>query len=456
MRILRRTITFIFLTQSLLLSQSIYDSLATHIITESLQSNNAMQLLTELCTKIGHRISGSPQATKAVEWSKRVMESYAFDNVRTEPVTVPRWFRGNVERATLRVKGQAAIKLNITTLGGSVGTPKQGVSGMVVEILSWDQLKSYGDSAKGKIVFYNRPMERSRRNVFEAYGRAVDQRGRGAVEAAKYGAVGVIVRSMTTRLDDFPHTGGMGYAEGGQKIPAVAVSTNDAEKLSSLLKKHGSANTRVTLELSAQMMPDVESANVVGELRGTEFPDEVIVIGGHLDSWDIGQGAHDDGAGVVQAIEAIRILKALGLKPKRTIRAVSFMNEENGGRGGQAFADKDRGTEKTIAAIESDAGGFMPRGFGIADSNAFRKLKVFEPLFAQIGADRITFGGGGSDITPLARKGASLIGLTVDTQRYFESHHTNNDVLDRVNERELALGAACMAILSYVIAQEGL
>ena len=288
MRPFRLAVWFCFVAQSVLCSQSVYDSLATQIITESLQSNNAIMLLTELCTKIGHRISGSPQAAQAVRWSKGVMESYAFDNVRAESVMVPHWFRGKTERATLRIKGKAPVKLNITTLGGSVGTPKNGISGNVVEILSWDQLKAYGDSAKGKIVFFNRPMERSRRNVFEAYGRAVDQRAGGAIEAAKFGAVGVIVRSMTTRLDDFPHTGWMGYAESVTKIPAVAVSTNDAEKLSALLKTHGSTNTRVTLELSAQTMPDVESANVVGELRGSELPDEVIVLGGHLDSWDIG------------------------------------------------------------------------------------------------------------------------------------------------------------------------
>jgi hypothetical protein len=259
---------------------------------------------------------------------------------------------------------------------------------------------------------------------------------------------------MTTRVDDFPHTGGMGYVDTVKKIPGVALSTRQSEYLSKLLA--AGTRLRIQMKLSAQTLPDVESANVVGELRGTEKPEEVIVVGGHLDSWDIGQGAHDDGAGCVQSIEVLRILKKLGLKPKRTIRAVMFMNEENGSRGGIGYAAKDRPGEKHIAAIESDEGGFMPRGFGIADSAAFRKIAPWAPLFASFGADLIRHGGGGADISPMGPKGVPLMSLIVDTPRYFDSHHSSNDNLGAVNERELALGAAAMAIFSYVMAQEGL
>jgi hypothetical protein len=259
---------------------------------------------------------------------------------------------------------------------------------------------------------------------------------------------------MTTRLDNSPHTGGMGYVDSIKKVPGVAISTLGAEHLSSLLAK--GVQIRVQLKLSAQTLPDVESANVVGELTGTEKPGEVVVIGGHLDSWDIGQGAQDDGAGCIQSIEALRILKKLGLKPKRTIRAVMFMNEENGLRGGIGYAAKDRPGEKHIAAIESDEGGFAPRGFGIGDTLAYTKIAPWAPLLSSFGADHIELGGGAADISPLAEKHVPLIALSVDTDRYFDAHHSENDNLGAVNERELAFGSAAMAILSYVIAQEGL
>jgi hypothetical protein len=297
-------------------------------------------------------------------------------------------------------------------------------------------------------------MDRTLLSTFAAYGGAVDQRGSGAVAAARAGGVAALVRSMTTRLDDSPHTGGMGYADSVKKVPGVAISTRGAEHLSKLLAE--GIPVRIQLKLSAETMPDVESANVVGELRGTEKPEEVIVIGGHLDSWDVGQGAQDDGAGVVQCVEVLRILKKLGLKPKRTIRVVMFMNEENGLRGGIDYAEKDRPGEKHIAAIESDAGGFSPRGFGISDSASYNRIAPWAPLLKSFNADRITLGGGGADISPLAKKRIPLMSLTVDTYRYFDAHHSENDNLGAVNERELAAGAAAMAILCYVMAQEGL
>ena len=448
-----------YVIQSLVAAQGIqsmsYDSLAAKIVAKALVDNKAYETLYELTTKVGSRVSGSPQAAKAVEWSKNTMTRLGFDNVHLEPVMVPHWVRGSVEQATVLSNGsRTAIPLKIAALGGTIGTTKQGVTAEVVEVKSFDELRALGDKAKGKIVFFNRPMDRSLVSTFQAYGGAVNQRGRGAVEAARVGGVFALVRSMTTRLDDVPHTGAMNYVDSIPKVPTAAVSTKGAELLSELLSKE--KNVKITVKLSAQILPDVESANVVGELRGSEKPDEVIVLGGHLDSWDKGQGAHDDGSGCVQSIEAIRLLKELGLKPKRTIRAVNFINEENGLRGGTAYAAKDRGNEKPLAAIESDAGGFSPRGFGISDSTAYAKLIKWTPLFASIGADRFVNGGGGADIGPLARKGAAVIGLNVDIQRYFDYHHSDSDTIDKVNERELALGAAAMAILAYVIAQEGL
>lgn len=432
-----------------------YDSVAFRIFRKALTDNRAYEMLYELTTKIGHRLSGSPQAAQAVEWSKTMMEQLGFDRVWLEPVMVPRWVRGNVEEASvLASRTRKAIPLKVTALGGSIGTTPKGITAEVVEVTSFEELRALGEKAKGKIVFFNRPMDRSLLNTFEAYGRAVNQRGRGAIEAALAGGVAALVRSMTTRIDDVPHTGGMGYVDTIPKVPAAAISTKDAELLSKLLATEKSV--MVNLKLSAQTLPDVESANVIGELRGTEKPEEVIVVGGHLDSWDKGQGAHDDGAGCVQSIEALRLLKELGLRPKRTIRAVMFMNEENGLRGGLAYAATERPGEKHIAAIESDAGGFAPRGFGVGDSSAHAKLVKWAPIFAPVGADRITLGGGGADIGPLARKGVPPIGLTVDSHRYFDYHHSNNDMIEAVNERELALGAAMMAILAYVIAQEGL
>ena len=449
---------FVLLFSSILAAQSPvvqkYDSLAVRIAKEALGSNNSYDMLEDLCTKVGNRISGSPQAAKAVQWAKKKMEELGFENVHLEPVMVPHWVRGPLEEAYLLLPSGQREKLKITTLGGSIATPPEGITAEVIEVKSFDELRTLGDKAKGKIVFFNRPMDRTQFSTFAAYGGAVNQRGGGAIMAAKAGGVAALVRSMTTRIDDSPHTGGLGYVDTIKKVPSAAISTRGAEYLSKLLAQ--GTPVRIQLKLSAQTLPDVESANVVGELRGTEKPNEVIVVGGHLDSWDIGYGAHDDGAGCIQSIEALRILKKFGLKPKRTIRAVMFMNEENGLRGGIGYAAKDRPGEKHIAAIESDEGGFNPRGFAINDTVTHSKVATWGPLFRSFGADQITLGGGAADISPLAQKGVPMIALSVDTHRYFDMHHSENDNLSAVNERELALGAAAMAILTYVMAQEGL
>ncbi len=434
--------------------QQQYDSMAVSIFKNSLQTGKAYNALTELTTKIGNRLSGSENAAKAVRWAKNKMEEFGLEDVHLEPCMVPHWVRGNVEEAAIIPGKGKRIPVAIATLGGSVATPKEGITAGVVEVRSFEELHKLGASAKGKIVFFNRPFDQSKYNTFEAYGGAVNQRLAGAMEASKAGGVLALVRSVTPHLDNVPHTGVMGYVDSVPQVPGVAISTYGADQLSELLKND--PGLRVYVRVLCQTLPDVESANVVGELRGAELPNEVIVVGGHLDSWDKGQGAHDDGAGVVQAMEALRLLKQLGLKPKRTIRAVAFMNEENGERGGEAYAAKERPGETHIAAIESDMGGFMPRGFGVStDSVRFEKIAQWAHLFSYIQADRIIHGGGGTDISALEKKHVPQIGLITEMQRYFNYHHSDNDTIDKVDERELELGAACLAVLTYVLAQEG-
>ena len=432
-----------------------YDSIALKIATTSLGQNKAIGMLTELCTKIGPRLAGSLQAARAVKWSNKKMEELGFQNVHKELVMVPHWMRGLKEDGFYFVdQSGKKNKLHLTALGGSVGTPKKGITAEIIEVKSWEELTAFGAQVKGKIVFFNRPMDRSLISLGAAYGRAVDQRSKGGIEAAKLGAAAALVRSLTTRNDDVPHTGSMMYLDSIPKIPTAAISTNDANILSVLLSK--GKKITVSMKLSCDTLPAVESANVIGEIVGCEKPNEVVLIGAHLDSWDKGQGAHDDGAGCIHTLEAVRLIKELGLKPKRTIRAVLFMNEENGLNGGLTYAAKERPGEKHIAAIESDAGGFSPRGFSVNDSIAMVKLSKYAPLFSFIGADHIKYGGVGSDIGPLVQKGVTGIGLSVDGQRYFDYHHSDNDTIDKVNERELALGAAVEAIIAFVIAQEGL
>ena len=433
-----------------------YEVLARNVFASGLDTGKAYGILKDLTSKIGARLSGSVQAEKAVEWGKRMMDAFDFDKVHLEPVKVPHWVRGPVEEASVvGLKSIGTVSLNVCALGGSTGTPEEGITAGILEVRSFEELQGRKEEAKGKIIFFNRPFDRSKLNSFEMYGGAVNQRGQGAVEAAKVGGVAALVRSMTSRIDNVPHTGAMYYVDSIPKVPAAAVSTVGADYLDSLL--HSEPDATVHLKLTCQTLPDVESANVVGELTGTEKPDEVIVIGGHLDSWDKGQGAHDDGTGCAHTLEALRVLKELGLRPKRTIRAVLFMNEENGLRGGIAYARTERPGEKQIAAIETDAGGFSPRGFGVsADSSTFERVSRWEYLFEPIEADRIRKGGGGADISELGRKGVPTIGLRVDGQRYFDYHHSDNDTIDKVNERELELGACSLAILAYVLAQEGL
>ncbi|MBX7151227.1 M20/M25/M40 family metallo-hydrolase [bacterium] len=430
-----------------------YDSLATKMYATALGSGQAYSMLTDLTTNIGSRLSGSPGMEKAVVWAKSQMESLGFDKVWLEPVMVPHWVRGDVEELT--VIGPEKKRLTITALGGSRPTPKEGITADVIEVHSFDELKALGETARGKIIFFNRPMDKSLITPFEAYGGAVDQRSKGASEAARAGGVAAIVRSMTMLHDDVPHTGAMRYNDSVPRVPAAAISLVGADFLSQLLAQN--KKVTVNLKLSCDTLQDAESFNVIGEITGTEKPNEVVVIGGHLDSWDKGQGAHDDGAGCVQSIEAIRLLKSLGIKPKRTIRAVLFANEENGARGAKDYAAKDRPGEKHIAAMESDGGGSMPRGFEVeSDSLALPKIARWSYLFIPIDAGNVKKGGSGTDVEPLYKLGIPAIGLRVVPHRYFDYHHSDHDTIDKVNDRELELGAAAMALLAYVLAQEGI
>ena len=347
--------------------------------------------------------------------------------------------------------------MNVVALGNSVGTGSAGVVGEVIEVQDFQELAKLGRSKiEGKIVFFNRPMDPKLMDTFSAYSGASNQRGAGPSEAAKYGAIGAVVRSLSSFNDDVPHTGGTRYALNIPKIPAVAISTNGANQLSELLKDDKSL--QFYFETHAQMLDDVLSYNVVGEIKGSEFPEEIIVVGGHLDSWDLSEGAHDDGAGCVQSIEVLRLMQAIGYQPKRTIRAVMFMNEENGLMGGRKYAElAEVNKENHIAALESDRGGFLPVGFGITGTKAQQdKLLSWQALFTPYGIHQLKRGGGGADISPLRTQDVPTIGYLPDSQRYFKYHHTGIDNFEVVNQRELELGAAAMASMIYLIDQHGL
>ncbi len=443
--------TTLLKAQDSLMLRKIYD--------EELVNGQCYGNLHYLCKNIGQRLSGSPNAQKAVEWGKKMMESYGFDHVFLQEVMVPHWVRGAKEQGVI-IDGKTRISVPIAALGMSVATPKEGVTAGVIEVHSLKQLDTLGEAViKGKIVFFNRPFDPRFIETLRAYGTAGDQRNLGPAAAAKYGARAVIVRSLTESLDNYPHTGATKYTPDGLNIPAAAISTKAANQLSALLKQKPSS-IKFYLRQSCKMLPDTLSYNVVGELKGTENPNKFITVGGHLDSWDLAEGAHDDGTGVMGSLEAVRILKALGYRPKNTIRAVLFMNEENGDKGGIKYAElAAQNKEEHIAAIESDAGGFTPRGFGFTGLSAdqLKNLAQWKKLFEPYGSERLTAGGGGSDIGPLKEKtpGIILIGLSPDLQRYFDVHHSANDVFENVNKRELELGSASMASLIYLIDQHG-
>lgn len=455
---LKVSILYLFLSFHLVVFAQIPEEQIRRIYDEELTNGMSYSMLKYLSLNIGHRLSGSPQAAAAVEYTRERMEAFGFDTVYLQEVMVPHWVRGKKEVGRIINSSiYGSMDFKVSALGNSVGTGPNGILAEIVEVQNFEQLDSLGkEKISGKIVFFNRPMDPRHIQTGQAYGEAGDQRSKGPSKAASYGAIGVVTRSLTLCYDDNPHTGMLSYDENIPKIPAVAISTVGAEILSQAIGKD--PNLKFYMETHCEILPDILSYNVIGEVKGTDFPDEYILVGGHLDSWDVGDGSHDDGAGCVQSIEALRLFKVLGIQPKRTIRVVMFMNEENGLRGGKEYARiaKNKG-EKHLAALESDSGGFTPRGFGVSgNEEAFSKVISWRNLLEPYDLHKIIRGGGGADINPLMDQGTVLFRFIPDSQRYFDYHHTEIDTFDKVNKRELELGAAAMASLIYLIDQNGL
>jgi len=428
--------------------------LARRLAAETLSQQQTYEHLVELCRVAPRRLSGTAAADRAVEWAEQTMRKLGLENIRREKVLVPKWVRGDRERLTVVEPAEfSGDELPILALGGSVGTPARGVTAEVVRVSGFPELDAMKRDLAGKIVLYDTPMESAILDPFAAYGQAVQHRSGGAARAAAFGAVASITRSMTTRIDDHPHTGGMRYREGVAKIPAVALSTRATDRVSSWL----AAGRRVVLrlELDCRTEDPVESANVIGEIIGRERPGEIVLVGGHLDSWDVGPGAHDDGAGCCHSLLAAATLKRLGLRPRRTIRVVLFMNEENGLAGGREYhrLNKDK-LDQHVFALESDRGGFVPRGFSSGVEGSVRdRLELLVSQIAELGAGRLFHGGGGADISPLGRDGVVTVGFVPDPARYFDFHHTMIDAPEFVNPRELELGTAAIATLIYTVAE---
>lgn len=448
----------------LLIFQPVFGQKKTHekqikeIYNQALTQGKAYDWLDYLSNQIGGRLSGSLSAERAVKWGNQELLKLGLDRVYLEDVMVPKWVRGTFEYASINTGPGMSINVPVCALGGSIATPVAGLRAQVIEVKDFEELDVLGEkNIKGKFVFYNRAMPADLINTFEAYSKTVDQRSSGAEKAARLGAVGVIVRSMNLRLDDYPHTGNMRYGDlpNKMRIPAAAISTNGAQLLSSMLALN--EDLYFYLKQDCKNYPEVPSHNVIGEIKGSEFPQEIIVVGGHLDSWDLGDGAHDDGAGIVQSMEVLNLFKQMNYTPKRTIRVVLYMNEENGLRGGTKYAENaKRNNENHLFALESDAGGFTPRGFIFeATDEQFKKINSWKPYFNPYMIDRFNLGGSGADIGPLRNGKTVLSGLRPDSQRYFDYHHAANDTFDAISKRELELGAAAMTSLIYLVDQYG-
>ncbi len=438
--------------------QEAYDrqlEVAQQMVRRALTDTLGYHLLREL-SALGPRLVGSQQSMRAIRWAERTMQELGLENVRLQEVTVPHWDRGNVEEArVVWPKVLRGKKLRVAALGGSAPTRSGGIRAPVVELQSLEQVRNQHDQVRGKIAFFNRPMESDLVDTFAAYGRAVDQRVEGPAEAGLAGAVAVIVRSVTTKPDNVPHVGTLRYRDEAPRPPAVAIGVQDAERLAEWLRVHG--KVELELRLSCRDLGRTLSYNVIGELRGRDLPDEVVVVGGHFDSWDQGQGCHDDGAGCIQALEVLQLFKRLGIQPRRTVRVVFFINEEFGLDGARAYADRAAASsEYHLAAIESDRGAFTPRGFYVdAADSVVARMQEWLPLLNLALIEWVRKGGSGADISQI--KGAkALIGYVPDAQRYFDYHHSANDVFAAVHPREFELGVAAMAILTYLIAEHGL
>lgn len=438
-----------------------YDQETADVITQfygdALGERESYNLLRDLSKDIGQRLSGSEGAAKAVLWSKEIMEGYGFDSVFLQEVMVPHWERGAYEEC-FYYEGNKKINLSILGAGGTVSTPFEGVTAEVVEVKSLEEVDVLGrEGVEGKIVFYNKAFNQSYINIGTSYGETGFQRRLGAIKAAEYGAVASVFRSLSSSNDDYPHTGSMSYKEGVDSIAHGGLGVLSSIKLSEKIKVD--PKTKLTVRLSGKWFPDALSHNVIGEIKGSENPDNIILVGGHLDSWDVSEGAHDDGAGCVHSIGALRLFQKQGIKPKNTLRAVMFMNEENGLRGGTQYAENAiKNNEKHIVAIESDASAYIPRGFGFSGSDEqLEKIQDWLKYFDKNTISYFSKGGGGADIGPLHRRtGTPMFGLSIDGQKYFEIHHTAKDVFEAVHPREMELGTASMASLVYLIDKYGL
>jgi hypothetical protein len=430
--------------------RKIYDEALTH--------GQAYANLRTLVTQTPGRLSGSPALARAVAWAELTLTALQLDRVYRQEVMVPHWERGAPESVTLLpppgTKGEA-VPLAAAALGGSAAGE---VTAEVVEVRSLAEVEQLGrEKLAGRIVFFNRPMDPTTIIPGTAYFTAGDQRNQGPALAAKQGAAAVLTRSLTHAHNDVPHTGATGRYPGRPGLPAAALSTVAADRLSAALAAH--PRQQVRLAVHAQWFDDAPSHNVIGEIRGTEFPDQILLVGGHLDCWDLAPGANDDGSGVVSAIEVLRIFRALGLRPRHTLRAVLFTNEENGLRGATAYAGAAKAAhERHLFAVESDSGSFQPRGFSLGSTQGDAHLRAarWAPLFAPYGILDFRKGNAGADVTPLLVQGTTVAEIVNDSQRYFDYHHTAEDSLDKVNPRELALGAAALASLLWLVDTQGL
>jgi carboxypeptidase Q len=422
---------------------------------EVMINSGAYENLRYLCKKVGPRLSGSAGAEKAVYATKKMLMDAGADTVYLQPCMVPHWVRGAKEEGYFIVDGKK-YPLQLTSLGNSEGSKNKFIGADIVEVKTMNELHTLGNAVKGKMVFFNIAMNPTYIGTFNAYGAAGVGRRAGAAQAAKYGAIGVLVRSLASNADDYPHTGMTRYNDSFPKIPAVAISTNNANAISKIIQQ--GKKVQGFFKNNCTMLAPVQSYNVVGEIRGSEAAKEIITVGGHLDSWDLAEGAQDDGAGIVQSIEIIRALKKAGIQPKRTIRAVMYMNEENGSGGADAYLENAKQKKELhIFALESDAGGFTPRGFTLEmKEDARNKVKAWAPLFRNYGVYDFREGGSGSDIDNLKELGTALAGLSPDSQRYFDLHHASTDVFEAVSKRELDLGAVNMAALLWLVSEYGL
>lgn len=453
---MKKTLTALLFLPLVGMAQTGDEARIKQLSDEIMRNGKAYELLRQLTKDIGGRLSGSPQFAKAVQWGKLSMEQNGADKVYLQECMIPHWVRGGQDKAYLVEidKKKASQKLDVLALGNSLGSGT--VTGELLAVADFDELEKRKAEVKGKIVYYNSGFNPTNIKPFVSYGESGIYRRWGASRAAKYGAIGVMIRSLTESTANDPHTGGMAYIDSFPKIPAIAVGPRDADKVWAMSK---TSNMKLSMTTNGHFLPDTIGHNVIAELTGTEFPDQIITVGGHLDSWDVNEGAHDDGTGVVQTIEIMRALKAIGYQPKHTIRFVLFANEENGLRGGTKYAAEAKAKgEKHVFALESDAGGFTPRGFSIQASKAqLEKLRSWIPLLSPYGSFEITGDGGGADIGPLNRTFGIPVGeLLPDPQRYFDLHHARSDVFENVNKRELLLGAVNMAGLIYLVDKYGL